>query len=443
MLNTLNTYQLNFRVSKKVKKLIERVTMMEKPFIFMFKQNGKNYLYDVNRHKILSISSEEYNQLEDFDGNDINHTSYISQLINNGFLQPSKIQEIRHPMTNYVSNYLNNKIAKVTLQVTQNCNFRCGYCTYSGNYNNRSHSNQVMSVNIAHKAIDFLFKHSFESKQINIGFYGGEPLLEFDLIKNCVEYAEKQSTGKSLSFSLTTNGSLINYQIIEYLKKHDIAISISIDGPKEIHNKNRKFINGCGSFEKVHENIRFIRNTFPDYYKNKVNFLMVLDPQSNMTCLNKFCTSELFDDVLMDASFINNLYKKNRIYYNEKFSIQWEYEKFKFYLYKLGRLKEVHVSKLLRTDFQELNNIFKEFQKDVPDIPEVVHHGGPCIPGQLRLFINTIGDFFPCERVSEISQCMKIGHVDYGFDFDKVKMLLNIGKLSEQACKKCFAIRLL
>lgn len=418
---------------------------MEKPLIFMFQQNGNNYLFDSNRHKILSVSLQDYLTIDKFLKNEVvDDTSFINQLQKNGFLLPTKIKEIKHPMTDFIPDYLENKIRNITLQVTQKCNFRCEYCAYSGIYNNRSHSNKIMTFNIARKAIDFLINHSSGSKQINIGFYGGEPLLEFNLIKDCIKYAETKSIGKDLSFNLTTNGSLINHEIVEYFASHNVAMSISIDGPKEIHDKNRKFVNGRGTFEQVHKNIKFIKKNYTDYYNNKINFLMVLDPESNMSCLNQFCRSEdgLFCDAIITSSFINDLYKKHELRYEEDFIVQWEYERFKFYLYKLGKLEQKHVSQLLGIGFQEINDIFNDFDKDFPELPSVVHHNGPCIPGQLRLFVTSDGNLFPCERVSEKSECMKIGHIDSGFDFNKIKSLLNVGKLSSEACKACFAIRL-
>lgn len=74
-------------------------------------------------------------------------------------------------------------------------------------------------------------------------------------------------------------------------------------------------------------------------------------------------------------------------------------------------------------------------------LPDKTHHGGPCIPGAQRLFVDVGGNFFPCERVSESSETMHIGHVDKGFDYEKVGKLLNLGKLTEENCKNCWAFR--
>ena len=68
------------------------------------------------------------------------------------------------------------------------------------------------------------------------------------------------------------------------------------------------------------------------------------------------------------------------------------------------------------------------------------HHSGPCVPGIQRLFVDVEGNLYPCERVSEASKAVRMGHIDTGFDIDKARALLNIGKLTEKECKQCFVL---
>ncbi len=79
--------------------------------------------------------------------------------------------------------------------------------------------------------------------------------------------------------------------------------------------------------------------------------------------------------------------------------------------------------------------------KPLKNVPERDHHGGPCVPGVQRLFVNVYGDLFPCERVSESSQVMKIGSLDEGFNIENIRRILNIGKITEEKCKNCWAFR--
>lgn len=86
-----------------------------------------------------------------------------------------------------------------------------------------------MSLEIMKKSVDFLMKHSTNSTKVDIGFYGGEPLLEFDNIKRLIEYIEERYPYKSISYSMTTNGTLFNQENIKFLIKKNINVMISLD----------------------------------------------------------------------------------------------------------------------------------------------------------------------------------------------------------------------
>jgi len=113
-----------------------------------------------------------------------------------------------------------------------------------------------MSWDIAKKSIDFMLSHSADANAIDVSFYGGEPLLNPDLITKCMDYTLKKAEGKLVSFHVTTNGSLLTDEIIEALLKSNSKITVSLDGPKEIQDKNRKTICGEGTFDLVFDNIK-------------------------------------------------------------------------------------------------------------------------------------------------------------------------------------------
>ncbi|MCX8129739.1 MAG: Cys-rich peptide radical SAM maturase CcpM [Clostridia bacterium] len=415
----------------------------ELPFVHLFKNINEYYLYDVNKHKILNIPEEVYNLLlkQKETGDKVQHP-LIAKMMENGYLSSNRVVEMLHSADPVLEDYLNSKVERMVLQVTQQCNFRCAYCVYSGEYTNRKHANNKMSLEVAKKAIDFLISHSRDSSSIDLGFYGGEPLLEFDLIKNCIEYFEKKAEGKAITISITCNGSLISEEIIEYFQNHNVTMSISIDGPKEVHDKNRKFAgSGCGTFDKVQENLIMIRKKYPEYAKS-ILYSMVIDPTLDLSCINQFvATEEYFDDVIISTSIISSDYKKDKINYTEDFISKWEYNKFRFFLAMLGRIDDGNLAKFVKISFKLLYDFMETADKYYPEINSKDHHSGPCVPGQTRLFVNVNGDLFPCERVSEDSEAMKIGNIYDGFSFDKARAILNIGKLTEDNCRDCFAFR--
>ena len=141
---------------------------------------------------------------------------------------------------------------KSTLSLTHNCNLRCSYC-YAG-----EKFKKEMSLETAMRAVDFTFDQAESDGTITFGFFGGEPLLRFDLIREIVAYiGDKQAEHDAVvNLHLTTNGTLITREILEYLRAHEIGLCISIDGPRHIHDQARRFRNGKSSFTRVVSNLQ-------------------------------------------------------------------------------------------------------------------------------------------------------------------------------------------
>lgn len=430
--------------------------MDNKPFIKLFSTYKNKYFYDVNKNTIIKVNDKVYNLLNKIILDEVSMDScleksgeevlLIKQLAGEGYLSSKKIKEIVNPFNDLVPYYLSNKIRMLCLQITQQCNFRCDYCVYSGQYKNRTHSNKRMSLDLAKKGIDRLVNHSKDSKEISLGFYGGEPLLEFNLIKECINYAEKQAEGRNITYHITTNGSLINKEIVDFLCDHNVSVTISLDGPKEIHDKNRRFAsNNSGTFDIILDNILFVEKNYPEYFSSNFLINTVMDGESDICYIdNFFCNSERLKNLSLSSAFVSDDYTDNNPIKISKESLI--YQEYKFFCILWSKLKKENtdnnsVSKIMEQAYSSLS---KDSELLTPSkcLPDEFHHGGPCIPGAQRLFMNVDGDFYPCERVSETSELMKIGNVHEGFDMGKIKDILNIGKITEEICKECWAIRM-
>ena len=176
---------------------------MDKPLFFLFQTINYCYLFDSNRNGIYPISPNAYQLLLDLQrGNktleEIEISSQeISDLVKTGLLSTRRVHYIEHIYTPYADSFLTRRLQKVTLQLTQNCNFRCAYCHYTQNDGGqRTHSDKRMSIEVAKAAILFLRDHSQDTPSVYIGFYGGEPLLEFPLLKEIVAFCEEEIRGK-------------------------------------------------------------------------------------------------------------------------------------------------------------------------------------------------------------------------------------------------------
>jgi uncharacterized protein len=424
--------------------LEQNINIKQIPYIHKFKTPYNYYIYDVNTNSIIKINKELYEF--DFEKHDEKFLSDNSKQLLHDFkelnlLSANKISAIEHPESEFLHSMLDRKVNAITLQVTQQCNLRCSYCVYSGNYNTRSHQNLKMDIDIAKRSIDFLIAHSIDSPLLSIGFYGGEPLLEFELIKECMIYASSCSRGKEISYNITTNGTLLTKEIIDFFIQYDVNITVSLDGDKDSHDKNRIFSkSGKGSFDVIKRNLIYIKNTYPDFYE-KITFNIVLDPTNDFEVIDDFFNKdEMVKDSIINADFINENYAIKKFQRNEKFFIMRNYEIFKMYLIKLNILDKGSISNLISDELEIIkNSIANRYMEE--KLPEKCHHGGPCIPGVQKLFVNVKGDFYPCERVSEKSEVMKIGNIKDGFYINKARKILNVGKITEKTCRNCWAFR--
>ncbi len=413
-------------------------------FVFAFSTLNSKYMYDGTSNSIFKITPNLYDYLckkENF--SEDKAITELNNLKKHGFTSSGEIEEITHPLSPVLPRILEESVQSITLQVTQQCNLRCKYCVYSGTYDSRSHSSQRMSYELAKKGVDFVIAKSTAQKEINIAFYGGEPLLEFSLIKKIVTYIKDTFPSKKISFSITTNGTLFNDEINSFLQENKFLILVSLDGPKEIHDQNRIFhINGKGTFDTIIQNINHIKQNYSELFK-KISFNAVIDPKLNPTCANHFfLNSKFFDDTYVSASLISPEFKKEKVEIPDEFIAQDEAETFKILLCKLGRIKETKISKITQEKFALIKTQMFDLRKKTLGFSKSVHPSGPCVPGARKLFLSTTGDFYPCERVSESSKNTCIGNIENGFDLKKIDTLLNIGRLTAEECKKCWAIRL-
>ena len=153
-----------------------------------------------------------------------------------------------------------NEVKALCLHICHDCNLRCKYCfADEGAYKSKR---EFMSLETAKKAIDFLIEHSGNRKVLETDFFGGEPLMNFDVVKQTVLYAKAEAAkrGKKFLFTLTTNGVLLKDDVAAFLNEEMENVVLSLDGRPDVHDAVRKTANGKGSYEYVIENIKnFVR----------------------------------------------------------------------------------------------------------------------------------------------------------------------------------------
>ena len=155
------------------------------------------------------------------------------------------------PISNKLKDKTSGVVKALCLHVAHTCNLNCAYCFASqGKY---SGERAVMSEEVGKRALDFLIENSGTRHNLEVDFFGGEPLMNFDVVKNLVAYAREREkeTGKNFRFTLTTNGVLIDDDVIDFANREMSNVVLSLDGRKEIHDEFRVDYAGKGSFDKI------------------------------------------------------------------------------------------------------------------------------------------------------------------------------------------------
>ncbi|ABZ83586.1 radical sam protein, putative [Heliomicrobium modesticaldum Ice1] len=159
-------------------------------------------------------------------------------------------------------------VKALCLHVAHDCNLRCGYCfAGTGPFGG---DRSLMPVETGKQAVDFLLAHSQGRRHVEIDFFGGEPLLNVDVVKELVAYAKRRAAeeGKVLKLTLTTNGLLLDEETGRYLNEEGLSVVLSLDGRREVHDRMRPYADGSGSYDDVAANLlAFVQSRGgEDYY---------------------------------------------------------------------------------------------------------------------------------------------------------------------------------
>jgi len=202
-----------------------------------------------DRETILSAMAEKYASREDISASDIAECyEQVASLKESGKLfAPDNFA----PMATRLKEKTAGVVKALCLHIAHTCNLNCSYCFASqGKYNGER---AVMSFEVGKQALDFLVENSGSRRNLEVDFFGGEPLMNFDVVKRLVAYAREieKEKGKNFRFTLTTNGLLIDEDVIDFANRECSNVVLSLDGRKEIHDRYRVDYAGNGSFDRI------------------------------------------------------------------------------------------------------------------------------------------------------------------------------------------------
>ncbi|MBQ8525934.1 MAG: thioether cross-link-forming SCIFF peptide maturase [Clostridia bacterium] len=202
-----------------------------------------------SRDKVIAAMNEKYIGKDGITEEDIAECySQICELKESGNLFAPDTFE---PMAGQLKEKTAGVVKALCLHVAHTCNLNCSYCFASqGKYNG---DRAVMSFETGKRALDFLIENSGTRKNLEVDFFGGEPLMNWDVVKQLVAYAREveQKHNKNFRFTLTTNGMLVDDEVIEFANREMSNVVLSLDGRKEIHDRFRVDYAGKGSWEQI------------------------------------------------------------------------------------------------------------------------------------------------------------------------------------------------
>ena len=302
---------------------------------------------------------------------------------------------------------------KYTLSITQQCNLACGYCYITKRP-------AVMSLDMARKIVDFLFRHAGSEQKINIGFFGGEPLLEFGLLAEITKLIEHHpaATGRRIELAVVTNGTVWSSEIADFLNAHAIKLCLSCDGPPEVQDRFRRTARGEGSSARVEKTIREARTSLRDTLL--VN--AVFRPETLRYLVS---TVEYFSDLGL-----------REIYLNPDFSAPWSradaealpevYRAVADRYVRYYRAKDPHFISLIDSKLVVLlRGGYQPLER--------------CSMGRRELAFTPDGYLYPCDRLigAADGQGHCIGQVDRGIDLASLACRRPPAEPSPNPCHTC------
>ena len=249
----------------------------------------RTFLYDRGLHEIFEIDSKTALVLEH--GSPALGDKLSSNLGELSNLDPGEFQQrldffrnaesswrLLQPMT--IAMTAPEKISlnprTVEFIITGRCNQKCFYCAARDRYVSQDGTYDMMTLDIAARSVD-LVRRYYDGGRLVLRFFGGEPLLAFDIVRMVVDSFDQY--GIDSTKIISTNGLLLNESIVDFLVQKGFRTFISLDGPKNVHDAYRRTIKGEGTYETVVGRLRMIKNRYPDYFRSHVVINMVVAPE--------------------------------------------------------------------------------------------------------------------------------------------------------------------
>ena len=404
--------------------------------IHQYKSNGYNIVMDVDSGAVHVVDDVTYDVISLFEelepeaiaerlgnvyeaGEIYEAIDEVEQLKEDGQLFT---QDIYEPFVEKFKENHQTVVKALCLHIAHDCNLACRYCfAEEGEYHGRR---ALMSFEVGKKALDFLVANSGSRVNLEVDFFGGEPLMNWEVVKHLVEYGRslEKPHNKKFRFTLTTNGVLLNDDIMEYLNKEMSNVVLSLDGRKEVNDRMRPFRTGKGSYDLIVP--KFIKLAES---RNQTNYYV----RGTFTRDNLDFSEDVkhFADLGFKQMSIEPVVGPEEDPYSIREqdlpAIMEEYDKLAL--------------EYIKREQEGRGFNFFHFMIDLNQGPCVYKRLSGCGSGTEYLAVTPWGDFYPCHQFVGNEEFL-MGNVDEGIiRKDIVKEFGGCNVYSKEKCKNCFA----
>lgn len=416
--------------------------------VHQYKNNGYNIILDVNSGSVHVVDELAYDIIALYEKED--KQTIITEMLSK-YSQPPYQELVEEPVTEavleevfgeieqlqkdgtlftediyqkYITDFKKRKtvVKALCLHISHDCNLACRYCfAGQGEYQG---DRALMSFEVGRKALDFLIANSGSRRNLEVDFFGGEPLMNFDVVKQLVAYGREQEKlhNKNFRFTLTTNGVLLDDDIMEFCNQEMGNVVLSIDGRKEIHDYMRPARNGKGSYDLIlpkfqkfaesrNQDKYYVRGTFTHYNTDFSRDVLQL-------------ADEGFRQISMEP-VVSPPEEPYAITEEDVPAICAEYDKL--------------AKEMLKREKEGRGFNFFHFMLDLSGGPCVAKRLSGCGSGTEYLAVTPWGDLYPCHQFVG-NQDFLLGNVDDGIvrtDLQDEFKTCNV--YAKEKCRECFA----
>ncbi len=397
--------------------------------IHKFEFNGKRLVLDVPTSHCFEVDEVMYDLLDHIN---THSAEEVVELLNSQYPRDILVEALSELATFKEQGLLcddalrldpapQQSISSLTLNVAHDCNLRCVYCfAGQGPYGGRV---SRMDKATARHAIDVLFELSGEQESCHITFFGGEPLLNFSVIQFAIEYATQQAArcSKQVSFSITTNGTLLSKRVVAFFAQHQVGITVSIDGPKDVQDKLRCYASAAkSSYDLVAERVKTLRQI---YHRRLTARATVTHANPDIKTICNHLETMGFDRV-----FCIPVSTDDETLALSSSDIQ-----------KIGEAYEQLAAELPKAAHDRQPFGYHGFSRCLARIHRAERRAYACGVGRSMMTVTPEGDIYPCHRFVGM-EAFQLGNIFEPFDLIQAnKQFVETTVSQRKECASCWA----